>query len=77
MATISLTIGSGDTARVIDALCSYGGYQALLPDGSANPVTKAAFAKSVLLVVVKDIVRNQERATAIAAAAATADADVT
>lgn len=86
MATISITIGAGETTRVIDALCSYGAYQAAIPDPSPtaqpgdtipNPVTKAAFARSVVLGVIKDIVRNQERAAALATAASLASPDVT
>jgi hypothetical protein len=77
MATISITIPPTQTARVIDALCAYRGYQDTLEDGTPNPVTKAAYAKGVVIQLVKDVVRAQEVAAARAAAAAVTDPDLT
>lgn len=76
MATISITIPPAQTARVVDALCAYHGYQATLDDGTPNPVTKAAFAKSVVIQLIKDVVKAQDDAAARAAAAASTAPDL-
>lgn len=58
MATISIDIPAGQTARVVSALCAAGG----LPESPAN-------AKQVVINWIKATVRNVETAAAQEAAA--------
>ncbi len=65
---VTFTIPDAKKALVVDALCSEGGYQATLPDGSANPVSKAQFARRVMIQLgIKDPMRRYESRIADAA----------
>lgn len=52
-------------------MCLEYGYSATLPDGSANPQTKAQFAKAQIGRIIKEAVQNQERSAARTTAEAT------
>lgn len=58
---------------MVDALCARFGYQALLPDGTANPQTKALFARDIVKDWITNEVRQHERGTAVALAAKQSD----
>lgn len=45
MATLSIDIPDAKAAVVRDAICSVYGYKDTLPNGSANPQTKAQFVQ--------------------------------
>lgn len=71
MAQITIDIPAGVTPRVIDAIAARYGYQATV-NGVANPETKGAFAKRMVVKWVKDIVREHEAALAQTSAFTTA-----
>ncbi len=75
--TINLPDDAQKRARIVDALCDYGGYRQKLDDGTDNPVGRAAFAKDVVRGVIRDIVRSHERTSALAAAQALPDPELT
>lgn len=66
MATTSITLSVDNSIlpTVANALAWKGGYQATIDDGSgnqiANPVTKNAFAKSVIIQDVRNIVADYQ-----------------
>jgi hypothetical protein len=73
MATLSLTYDTGSVSltRIQDAIAAAYGYQATIPDGNGgtipNPESKAQFARRMIGVHIKSVVRNQELAAARAA----------
>ena len=69
MATITLNIPDAALPRVVDALCALDGYE----PGSGP---KGAFAKQVLIRIVKQTVKNHEAEIARRTAAAKADSEV-
>lgn len=76
MPSMTINFSAADAQRVTDMLCFVGEYQAKLPDGSDNPVSKAAFAKNVLIAQLKRDVRSYERDLARNTAVATAEANL-
>lgn len=68
MASLTIQIPDAIATRVIDALAATGGYQATLPDGSPNPVTKEQFVVRALKDHIRGVVVAYE--TAVAAARA-------
>jgi DNA-binding LacI/PurR family transcriptional regulator len=56
--TITTPIGVS-TAEAIDLFTGHHGYQTTLPDGSANPETKSAFAKKVIARQVAEAIKIQ------------------
>lgn len=76
MATITITIPAGITNRVIDGFAKRFNYSPKLEDGSANPETKAQFAKRKLIEYIKQSVREAEMQEAINAAATSAGTSV-
>lgn len=77
MAQIVIDIPAGQTTRVIDGVASYWNYQTTLEGGGANPETKAAFAKRMVILEIKKWVRASEQATAAVTAAASVESGVT
>ena len=63
MATITITIPDSVVARVVDALGTHYGYQAII-DGAPNPETKARFVQRMIRTHIKNIVREQEASVA-------------
>lgn len=63
MAIVSFDLGT-DTQRVITALCAVNGYQATLPDGTANPQTPAQFAKACVVAYIRQTVFGYEQSQA-------------
>ena len=54
--TLSITIPTSATTRVVNAICQHGNYSDTLPDGSPNPQTKAQFAKAWVVNQIKQAV---------------------
>lgn len=75
MATLTFSFDTGTVpiSRIVDAMALEYGYSATLPDGSANPQTKAQFGKAQIGRIIREAVRNQEAS----AAKITAEAAVT
>jgi len=67
MPIITLTLSNAAAAEVVDAFCEVGGYQATLPDGSPNPVTRAEFARQVLIQRIRRMVLDRRERAALAA----------
>ena len=67
MAQIVLTVPDAMLSRVVTALSERGGYRATLSDGTANPQTRAQFAKQQIALFVRESVKlyeaEQARAT--------------
>lgn len=70
MADITISIPSGVTARVLDAVALGNGYDATVHG------TKAAFAKTVLIRLIKEEVRRVEARLAVDSAATTVNASI-
>lgn len=70
MATITLTIPNNIVTRVIDGFVFDKGWNV------DNPLTKAQFAQSELLLYIKKSVKAYETNQAVSAAKATAEASV-
>lgn len=62
MQTISFTVSDEHAARLVNAFGA--DYKNTLEDGTANPQTKAAFAKAQLDQYIKNYVLNFEKAEA-------------
>lgn len=79
MATLSITIPNAVATRVQDSFCAAHGYQATLPDGSANPETKQQFLKRKVVEFIRDSVKAAEATAAAETArqAALTDVDTT
>ena len=67
MATITLTIPDAQLLRIQNALCALYGYQTKLPDGSANPVSQAAFSKQQIVNYIQQSVLAYEVPTTMQA----------
>lgn len=74
MATITITTPAGADARIADAFAAASGWTATLPDGSANPVSKAQNVKAALITYIRRVVELYEVRVAAEAASATAAA---
>lgn len=77
MATIVLTIPDAQLSRVVGAICLQGNYQAVLRDGSPNPVSQTQFAKAYLISHVMGVVSYQESKAAGNLAASQAASQIT
>lgn len=69
MATLTFTVPDAALPELIDALCALPPpYQATLPDGSPNPMTRAVFARNRVIQYLKQMTmlyrRRQAEATA-------------
>ncbi|MEJ7830780.1 MAG: hypothetical protein WKF91_21405 [Segetibacter sp.] len=76
MAQLIITIPDAVAVRVMNAVTTRYGYQATLPNGTANPQTKPEFVRQWLISYLKAAVKEQEGATAAANAYNTASTDV-
>jgi hypothetical protein len=74
MASLTINYPDNQQQRIRDALCAHGDYQETLPDGTANPVSRAAFAREQIISFIRRAVRQHERDQARNAALAAADA---
>lgn len=73
--TLTITTPAGITvAEAVDLFTQHHHYQALLPDGSSNPESKAAFAKRAIAKQVAEAIHAQRIQNASAAAAALEEA---
>jgi len=85
MAIISITIPDTVATRVVNALCSTYGYQAIItnPDGTTNtnPITQGQFAKQQVIQFIKNTVSTSESNLAASkasqAAITSVDTDIT
>lgn len=72
MATITITIADTDLPNVISAFTKAYSYEAILKDGTTNPITAAEFTKNHIARFVKEMTEayliNQATATAAATA---------
>lgn len=68
--TFAYDTGTVPATKFVDAICTEYNYSATLADGSANPETKAAFAKRMVRRILENIVKNQDIIAARAAAEA-------
>lgn len=59
---LSITIADAQANRVIDAICAMHDYQPTI-NGSPNSETKNQFAKRMLILEIKLMVRDSELAT--------------
>ncbi len=77
MAQISITIPNASVSRVVDGVCGFFNYQAILisPIGeqTPNPETKNQFAQRMVVVAVKSWVKSFESQQAAEAARAAAN----
>lgn len=73
MATLTFQFDTGNVPliRIVDAICLEYNYQAVLADGTANPETKAIFAKKTIGNIIKNMVINQDKMAATNTAIAT------
>jgi hypothetical protein len=69
--TFSFDTGTVPLTRIIDAFALAYNYKTTLPDGSANPETKANFARRMVKENIIGIVKSQETKTAIETAQGT------
>jgi hypothetical protein len=76
MASITLTIPDAQATRVLNALATQWGYLSVLPDGTANPQTKAQFVKAELARYCKRVVVAYEAAQAAATQSTTSTNEV-
>jgi hypothetical protein len=80
MTTITITIPAAITDRVINGFAKRYNYPPTLEDGTANPETKAQFAKRKVIEFIKQAVREAEIQDATNAAATqagtSADTDI-
>jgi hypothetical protein len=76
MPTITLTLSDAAATELVDALCAQGLYSPVLGDGSPNPETRAQFARRMILVGLKRIVREYRRSV-LAGTADPTDPDIT
>jgi hypothetical protein len=80
MAIISITIPDAALNRVITAICAQNNYQDIILGPAfteiPNPETKAAFAKRMIINVVKDQVKSYEVRQAGLTAAATVETEI-
>ena len=60
MADITFTLSPANMTRLINATCVRGGYSATLPDGGANPETKAQFAKRFWKNELRQVILDEE-----------------
>jgi hypothetical protein len=67
MPTLSLTLTDAALAKLVDAMCDVYRYSATLPNGNANPETRAQFARRMVIVQLKQQVRQAEGRKAQAA----------
>jgi len=81
MATLSITVPDAVATRVMDAIgATYGFAAALAAAAAEDPprtLTKAQFAKQVIIDFVRTTVKNYEAELARAAAAAQTGSDIT
>lgn len=72
MAQSSITFTTDETmlALVTEAMCATYGYQATLPDGTANPQTPAQFAQQCIIKFCQEVVLAYQTPTATQAAQA-------
>lgn len=75
MATTAITINIDNTiiSEAVTALCTLGGYQATLPDGTTNPQTQNQFAKQQIIAFVKNQILENRNRTAQSGVSAPAD----
>ena len=80
MAQITISINDNDVSRVLDAFETKFGYQSQVPDGDGNPIpnpeSRVQFAKRMLAVEIKRIVKREEARAAADIAAAATEPDV-
>lgn len=76
MATITITIADADLNRVVTDMCTFGGYQAEIPQligpPLPNPQTPNQFARQMVVNFVKSCCKTVEVQAASASAATTA-----
>jgi hypothetical protein len=65
MAQITINIPDAQLTRVINGFAGFHLYSATLGDGTANPQSKAAFAKDKLIESIKQAVANYEAKVAV------------
>ena len=76
MTTVTITIPTATTQRVLDGFCQKYGYASTLEGGEPNPETKAQFVKRKIIEIVKKAVRDAEIENAVNVAAGTAGTSV-
>lgn len=67
MAEIKLTIPNDKIDQIVSALCREGEYQAILDDGTPNPMSRNEFAKWMVIRFVKQTVQKWSRIDGIRA----------
>jgi len=81
MATVTITIPTAITQRVMDGFCKKYGYSPTLEGDEPNPETKAQFVKRRIIEHIKKAVRDSEIEDAVNIAAGSAgtsaDTDIT
>ncbi len=81
MPSITVNFPVSESTRIVDALSTYGGYRTTLEDADgnpvANPVTRATFAREVVIGMIRDVVRSHERAESRKTADAVTVPDIT
>jgi hypothetical protein len=75
MATFSFNVSIDALAEIIDAICELDGYQALI-NGEANPESRNAFARRMLIEDLKRRVMMYRQRVALSLVS-TADPDIT
>jgi len=73
MATISFDVPNAVLPRLADAFAATYGYQATLPDGTANPETKNQFAQRMVRQYARNVLAAYEATLAAETARASAD----
>src|SRR5687767_13052504 len=77
MPELTVNIPPGVAARVLNAVAFLNGYSATLPDGSANPQTKAQFVRAHVAQYLKNCTKTYEAEVARLTALAATDNEVT
>ena len=74
--TFSINIPTALIPRISAAFCAAYGYQATLPDGSANPVTPIQFTRRTIKAIIRQTVISHETNQARITAAATIESEI-
>ena len=70
------SLSAATKLKILNNFCTYYGYAATLPDGSANPMTKAEFFNRTLTNHIKTVVKQVEGDAAVITTRQTAEAQV-
>lgn len=77
MPDVTFTLSAAHLTRLVDAVAFVDGYQPRLEGGAPNPETKSQFAKRMIGLRLKDLVRGYENEAAQRALPPAPEIDIT